>query len=264
MRPPGFNPAKKYPLVLEIHGGPSAAYGPVFSTEDQIYAALGYIVLYINPRGSTSYGPEFADLINDDYPDHDYDDLMSGVDAIIRRGHVDPKRLYVTGGSGGGVLTAWTVGHTHRFRAAVVDKPVINWYSWVLTADMGYIGMKYWMEGYPWDNLQHYMARSPISYVGNVKTPTMIIHGEVDYRTPAPSAIQFYTALKMLRVPAMLVRIPGASHEIVEKPRNLIAKLANITGWFACYGGQSVGEHACPYVKGAQQASAAPTGAKGN
>lgn len=250
LKPPGFDPSHKYPLVLEIHGGPSLSYGPTFSADDQIYAAAGYVVLYINPRGSTSYGGEFADLINRDYPDHDYDDLMSGVDAVIKNGYVDTNRMYVTGGSGGGVLTAWIVGHTKRFRAAVVVKPVINWYSWVLTADMGYTGMKYWMEGYPWDNLQRYMERSPISYAGAVETPTMIIHGEVDYRTPAASAIQFYRALKMRQVPTVLVRIPGASHEIDAKPSHLIAKIAYKLGWFACYGGQSVGHQTCPYSGG--------------
>src|SRR5258705_9410065 len=133
VKPPGFDPAKKYPLVLEIHGGPFAMYGPSFAAEIQLYAAAGYVVLYLNPRGSTGYGEEFADLIHHDYPDNDFGDLMSGVDAVIGRGYVDVQRLFVTGGSGGGVLTAWIVGHTDRFRAAVVVKPVINWASFVLT-----------------------------------------------------------------------------------------------------------------------------------
>ena len=154
LKPPGFEAGAKYPLVLEIHGGPFLNYGPRFSAEDQLYAAAGYVVLYINPRGSTSYGEEFGNLIHHDYPDHDYDDLMSGVDAVLGRGYVDPKRLYVTGGSGGGVLTAWIVGHTDRFQAAVVAKPVINWYSWVLTSDLPAFGSKYWFAGMPWDNLR--------------------------------------------------------------------------------------------------------------
>ena len=147
--PPNFDPAKKYPLILEIHGGPYAAYGPVFSTDVQLYAAAGYVVLYVNPRGSTSYGQEFANLIHHKYPSEDYDDLMSAVDAAIAQGHVDPKRLYVTGGSGGGVLTAWIVGRTDRFRAAVTQKPVINWASTVLTTDIYTYMPRYWFEKLP-------------------------------------------------------------------------------------------------------------------
>jgi dipeptidyl aminopeptidase/acylaminoacyl peptidase len=237
VKPPDFDPAKKYPMVLEIHGGPYADYGNRFTAEIQLYAAAGYVVLYSNPRGSTSYGEEFGNLIHLDYPDHDFDDLMSGVDAVIGKGYVDPNQLFVTGGSGGGVLTAWIVGHTNRFKAAVVAKPVINWYSFVLTADGPGFFYKYWMPGYPWEHLQEYMARSPISYVGNVTTPTMLMTGEVDYRTPSEEAEQFYEALRIRKVPAAMVRIPDASHEIAEKPSNLIAKVAYILGWFEKYRG---------------------------
>lgn len=233
--PPGFDPAEDYPLVLEIHGGPFSSYGPHFTAEGQLYAAAGYVVLYTNPRGSTSYGEEFGNLIHHAYPSHDFDDLMSGVDAVIERGFIDADNLFVTGGSGGGVLSAWIVGHTDRFRAAVVQKPVINWYSWALTADMYVRGVKYWFPGPPWEHTEHYMARSPISYIGNVTTPTMLITGEVDYRTPIWESEQFYQALKLRGVPAALVRVPDASHGISSKPSNLIGKVAHILGWFNRY-----------------------------
>jgi dipeptidyl aminopeptidase/acylaminoacyl peptidase len=182
--PPNFDPAKKYPLILEIHGGPYAAYGPVFSTDVQLYAAAGYVVLYVNPRGSTSYGQEFANLIHHKYPSEDYDDLMSAVDAAIAQGHVDPKLLYVTGGSGGGVLTAWIVGRTDRFRAAVTQKPVINWASTVLTTDLYTYMPKYWFEKLPWEDPESYWKVSPLSLVGSVKTPTLVLVGDQDFRTP--------------------------------------------------------------------------------
>ena len=241
-------PSQKYPLLLEIHGGPFADYGPRFSMEDQLYAAAGYVVLYTNPRGSTSYGEEFGNLIHHDYPDHDFDDLMSGVDAVVGRGFVDPRQLYVTGGSGGGVLTAWIVGHTDRFQAAVVVKPVINWSSWVLTSDLPAFGTTYWFAGYPWqpELRENYVQRSPITYVGNVTTPTMVMTGEVDYRTPSSDAEQFYTALQLRKVPSAMVRIPDAGHHIAAKPSNLMAKVGYILGWFARYGGPSLAPEPSP------------------
>ncbi len=235
VKPPNFNPNNKYPLVLEIHGGPFANYGDRFSTEIQLYAAAGYVGLYTNPRGSTSYGEEFGNLIHHAYPGYDYDDLMSGVDAVIARGYVDEENMFVTGGSGGGVLSSWIVGKTDRFRAAVVAKPVINWYSWVLTADMYVGGVKYWFPGVPWENLDHYMERSPLSLVGNVTTPTMLLTGEEDYRTPMSESEQFYQALKLQGKEASLVRIPGASHGITARPSNLMAKVAYVLGWFEKY-----------------------------
>jgi dipeptidyl aminopeptidase/acylaminoacyl peptidase len=231
VKPPGFDAAKKYPLLLEIHGGPFASYGPSFAAEIQLYAAAGYVVLYLNPRGSTGYGEEFADLIHHDYPDNDYGDLMSGVDAVVGRGYVDDQRLFVTGGSGGGVLTAWIVGHTDRFRAAVVVKPVINWASFVLTADMTNYFYRYWFGGFPWDDAQAYWKRSPLAYVGNVHTPTMVMTGEADYRTPSSEAEQFYQALKLRKIDTALVRVPNASHDISARPSLLIAKAAYVLAW---------------------------------
>jgi acylaminoacyl-peptidase len=234
-KPPGFNPANEYPLLLEIHGGPFSNYGDRFSAENQLYASAGYVVLSANPRGSTSYGQEFGNLIHHNYPSQDHDDLMSGVDAVLERGYVDEDNLFVTGGSGGGVLSSWAVGHTDRFAAAAVQKPVINWYSFVLNADNLDFFWRYWFPGKPWEYAEHYMARSPIQYVGNVTTPTMLITGEVDYRTPMSETEQFYGALKIQGVETAMVRIPDASHGIANLPSNLVAKIAYILGWFEKY-----------------------------
>ncbi|MCP4461842.1 MAG: S9 family peptidase [Planctomycetaceae bacterium] len=230
--PPDFDPNKKYPLILEIHGGPFSAYGDVFTGELQLMAAAGYVVLYTNPRGSTSYGQAFANEIHHNYPGQDYDDLMSCVDALLKQGYVDEDQMYVTGGSGGGVLTAWIVGNTNRFQAAVVAKPVINWYSFALTSDGYSTYHKYWFPGFPWDHPEHYMERSPISKVGNVETPTMLLTGEEDLRTPIGESEQFYQALKLRKIDTALVRVPGASHGIAGRPSHLIAKVAYILKWF--------------------------------
>lgn len=212
VKPPNFDASRKYPLILEIHGGPYASYGPVFSTDDQLYAAAGYLVLYTNPRGSTSYGEEFANLIQHDYPSHDYDDLISAVDAAIARGSVDPEQLFVTGGSGGGVLTAWIVGRTHRFRAAATQKPVINWGSFALTTDIATYVPKYWFGKLPWEDPDGYWKHSPLSLVGNVTTPTLVVVGGGDYRTLVSDSEQYYEALQLRGVPTALVKVPGASH----------------------------------------------------
>lgn len=233
--PPNFDPNKKYPMILEIHGGPFLSYGSVYSAEIQAYASAGYVVLYTNPRGSASYGKEFGNLIHHDYPNHDYDDLMSGVDAVIAKGFVDPNNLFVTGGSGGGVLTAWIVGKTDRFKAAVVAKPVINWTSFVLYADGAAFFSKYWFGKKPWEDPENYFKRSPLNYVANVTTPTMLLTGEEDYRTPIAESEQFYTALKLEGVETAMVRIPGASHGIANRPSNLVAKIAAILAWFDKY-----------------------------
>ncbi len=237
VKPPGFDPDQRYPLILEIHGGPFTNYGDRYAAEIQLYAAAGYVVVYANPRGSTSYGGEFGNLIHHAYPGNDYHDLMSIVDGVLERGYVDPERLFVTGGSGGGVLSAWIVGNTNRFKAAVVQKPVINWYSFVLTADSANFFYKYWFPGFPWDHQDHYMARSPLSLVGNVETPTMLITGERDYRTPISESEQYYQALRLRQIPSALVRIPEASHGIAARPSQLIAKVAHVLEWFGRYGG---------------------------
>jgi len=239
MRPANFDPSKKYPMILEIHGGPHTNYGARFSAEMQAYAAAGYVVLYSNPRGSTSYGDKFANLIDKAYPGNDYDDLMAAVDATIAKGYVDPARLFVTGGSGGGVLTAWIVGNTNRFRAAVVAKPVINWTSFVLNADNAAYFGKYWFGKNPWEAgaQADYWRRSPLSLVGNVKTPTMLITGEQDYRTPISETEQYYAALKLNGVDAAMVRVPESSHGMLDRPSRLVAKSTYILGWFAKHGG---------------------------
>ncbi|WP_412060892.1 prolyl oligopeptidase family serine peptidase [Rubrivirga sp. IMCC45206] len=242
--PPGFDPSRQYPLILEIHGGPFANYGPRFAMEVQLMAAAGYVVLYTNPRGSTSYGEDFGNLIHHAYPSQDYDDLMSGVDAVVARGYVDPDRLYVTGGSGGGVLTAWIVGHTDRFAAAVVAKPVINWTSWIGTADSYVFGAKYWFDTLPWEDPEGYWARSPLAYVGNVTTPTMLLTGEADTRTPMSESEQYYQALQLEGVPTALVRVPGASHGIASRPSGLMRKVGYILAWFERYGGPGLAARA--------------------
>lgn len=233
--PPNFDADKKYPLILEIHGGPFAAYGPHFSAELQLYAAAGYVVLYTNPRGSTSYGDEFANEVHHNYPGQDYDDLMSGVDVVIAKGYVDATQLFVTGGSGGGVLSAWIVGKTDRFSAAVVAKPVINWTSTVLTTDIATLMPMYWFSKPPWEDQENYWRRSPLSLVGNVSTPTMLLTGENDHRTPISESEQYYQALKLRKIDTAMVRIPEASHNITGRPSHLIAKIDNILAWFAKY-----------------------------
>jgi dipeptidyl aminopeptidase/acylaminoacyl peptidase len=242
VRPPEFDPAKRYPLLLEIHGGPHTAYGPVFAAEAQLYAAAGYIVVYANPRGSTSYGEEFGALISHNYPSQDYDDLISVVDAVIAKEPVDPNRLYVTGGSGGGVLTAWIVGSTNRFKAAMVQKPVINWTSHVLSADNPTFFARYWFGPMPWEEgaQAKYWAHSPLSKVGNVSTPTAVLVGEEDNRTPKGEAEQYYQALKIRKVPTRLILVPGSFHDIASRPTGLIAKVNETISWFAQYGGPPV------------------------
>jgi len=233
--PPDFDPNKKYPLLLEIHGGPHTAYGPGFSSEVQLFAAAGYVVVYGNPRGSTSQGAEFANLIDKNYPSEDYNDLMDMVDGVIAKGYVDESNLFVTGGSGGGVLTAWIIGNTDRFKAAVVAKPVINWTSMIGTSDIYSFMTRYWFNDLPWNDYEQYWNRSPLSLVGNVKTPTMVLTGELDVRTPMAESEQYYGALRLQGVESALVRIQGAYHGIAAKPSNLARKVGYILAWFDKY-----------------------------
>jgi len=232
VKPPDFDPAKKYPLILEIHGGPFANYGDRFDTIKQVWAAKGYVVLYVNPRGSTSYGEEFANLIHHAYPGDDFFDLNSAVDAVIAKGYIDADNLFVTGGSGGGVLTCWMIDRTTRFRAAASLYPVINWYSWVLTSDLPSFGTLYWFEGPPWQNADSYVKRSVLTYVDKVTTPTLLATGEEDFRTPISEAEQYYAALKLRKVEAALVRFPGEPHGLSSRPSHLAAKIVYVSDWF--------------------------------
>jgi dipeptidyl aminopeptidase/acylaminoacyl peptidase len=234
--PPHFDPAKKYPLILEIHGGPFASYGPVFSTDAQLYAAAGYVVLFANERGSTSTGEKFANGIQYDYPGIDYDDLMSAVDAAISKGFIDSDNLFVTGGSAGGLMTAWIVGKTTRFRAAASQKPVINWTSLALTTDIYVTLPNYWFRKLPWEDQDAYWKHSPLSLVGAVKTPTLVVVGDQDLRTPISESEQYYQALLLQGVPTALIKVPGASHgALASRPSQSAAKASAILAWFEKY-----------------------------
>ena len=240
MYPPNFDPANSYPLLLQIHGGPQAAYGPHFAANNQLYAAAGYVVVYSNPRGSTGYGDEFVQTISHNFPSQDYDDLMDVVDATVALGFIDEERLYVTGGSGGGTLTAWIVGKTGRFRAAVAVNPVINWTSSALTMDLNKLLANHFFADLPWNDPMGSWSRSPLALVGNVTTPTMLMTGEQDMRTPITEAEQFFNALQIEGVDTALVRVPGASHWIELRPSQLIAKVNAILAWFERYGEAAV------------------------
>jgi len=235
VKPPGYDPEQDYPLLVEIHGGPISHYGPVFSPEIQLYAAAGYVVFYPNPRGSTGYGEEFGNLLYHDYPGGDYQDIMDGVDALIEAGLASEDRLYVTGGSAGGIMTAWIVGKTDRFRAAAVIKPVMNWISKTLTADNYYMYADYRYPGQPWENIEEYMKYSPVSLVGEIETPTLVMVGTADLRTPLSEAKQLYGALKIRGIDTALVEIPGAAHNIARRPSQLIAKVDHIIAWLDRY-----------------------------
>ncbi len=236
-KPPNFDPSKKYPFILEIHGGPHAAYGFNFTHEFQWMAAKGYVVLYTNPRGSTSYGQDFGNIIQYNYPGDDYKDLMAGVDEVLKRGYIDENRLGVTGGSGGGVLTNWTVGHTNRFKAAVSQRSIADWAGFWYTADFTLFHQT-WFRGAPWEDPQDFVKRSPITYIKNVTTPMMFIEGEVDWRTPANEGGEaMFRALKYRKIPTAMIRFPNESHELSRSgaPWHRVERLQHILNWFDKY-----------------------------
>ena len=230
IKPPNFDRSKKYPLILTIHGGPHSMYNGAFNFGWQEHAANGYVVLYTNPRGSTGYGSAFGNAIKNAYPDKDFDDLMAGVDTVIRRGYIDERNLFVYGCSGGGVLTAWIVGHTNRFTAASSNCPVINWLSFVGTTD----GPS-WYKNFaklPWEDPSEHLRRSPLMYVGNVTTPTMLMTGELDLRTPIPQTEEFYEALKVRKVPTAMIRFKEEYHGTTSRPSNFLRTQLYLRSWF--------------------------------
>jgi dipeptidyl aminopeptidase/acylaminoacyl peptidase len=237
VKPPHFDAAKKYPFILNIHGGPHSTYGYTFFHEMHWMAAKGYVVFYPNPRGSTSFGQDFGNIIQYHYPGDDYKDLMAGVDAVIAKGYVDPDKLGVTGGSGGGLLTNWVIGQTNRFKAAVSQRDIADWRDFWYTADFS-LFTPTWFKGAPWREEADFKARSPITYIENVQTPLMLVLGEADYRTPpASGGEQMFRALKYLKKPVVMVRFPGESHELSRSgvPKHRIERLEHIVGWFDKY-----------------------------
>ncbi len=234
VKPPGFDGARQYPAILYIHGGPHGMYGTTFFHEFQMLAHAGYVVLITNPRGSTGYGLEFATAIQYAYPGDDVQDLMAGVDLLLSKGYVDGARLGVAGGSGGGLLTSWIVGHTDRFAAAVAQRNVTNWYSFAGTSDVGYMSTRRWFRGGPWQDPEDYLRRSPIAYADRITTPLLLIHSDQDYRTPLEQSEQLYTALKIQKKEARLVVFPGESHGLSRggRPSHRVARLRHILEWF--------------------------------
>ena len=233
LKPPDFNPSRKYPLILQIHGGPHSAYGNVYTHEFQWMAAKGYVVLFTNPRGSTTYGQEFGNLIQHRYPGDDYKDLMAGVDELLKRGYVDEGKMGVTGGSGGGLLTNWTITQTQRFKAAVSQRDISDWYGFWFTADFT-LFQPTWFKKAPWEDPEDFHARSPITHVGKVTTPLMLILGDLDYRTPpGEGGEQMFRALKYRKIPTVMVRFPRETHELSRsgEPWHRIERLQHIVGW---------------------------------
>ena len=234
LKPPGFDPSKKYPLILQIHGGPHAAYGATFTHEFLWMAAKGYLVVYTNPRGSTTYGQQFGNSIQHRYPGDDYRDLMAALDAVIGRGFVDPSRLGVTGGSGGGLLTNWALTRTTRFAAAVSQRSIADWEAWWYSADFTLFTPS-WFKGPPWQQQKDFVGRSPIAQVDKITTPLMLIEGDADYRTPpAAGGEAMFRALKYRKVPVVMVRFPDEGHELSRSgaPWRRIDRLRHIVGWF--------------------------------
>jgi dipeptidyl aminopeptidase/acylaminoacyl peptidase len=233
IKPPDFDATKKYPLMLSIHGGPHSMYGVGFNFAWQEHAAQGYVVLYTNPRGSTGYGSAFGNAIKRAYPGKDYDDLMAGVDAVIAKGYIDTQNMFVYGCSGGGVLTSWIVGKTDRFAAASANCPVTNWLSFVGTTD----GSSWYrnFDKMPWEDPSEHLRRSPLMLVGNVKTPTMLMTGVNDLRTPISQTEEFYEALKVRKVPTAMIRFNDEWHGTSSKPSNFLRTQLYLREWFQKY-----------------------------
>jgi len=232
VKPPHFDSSKKYPLILEIHGGPITSYGRRFDIEKQIMAARGYVTLYTNPRGSTGYGEDFGNLLHQDYPGYDADDIRSGVAAVVKRGYIDTDNMFITGGSGGGTLTGWITAQTDEFRAAAMLFPVTNWFTTALASDVWPFVITYMMGHTPWDAPEHYIEKSPISKAGSVKTPTLILTGEADLRSTISESEQYYAALKWHGVETVLISVPGEPHAIRRKPSHFMTRLEHVIGWF--------------------------------
>jgi dipeptidyl aminopeptidase/acylaminoacyl peptidase len=231
VKPPNFDPSKKWPLIMEIHGGPHGMYNVGFSYMYQNFAANGYVVLYTNPRGSTGYGTEFGNAIMKKYPGVDYDDLMASVDTVIGRGYIDQTRMYVGGCSGGGVLSSWVIGHTNKFAGAAVRCPVMNWISFAGNADVPYFGHSWFDKPY-WEDPKPWLEQSPLMYVGNVTTPTVIMTGELDLRTPMAQSEEYYSALKMRGIPTALLRFQGEFHGTSSKPSNFMRTQLYMMSWY--------------------------------
>jgi dipeptidyl aminopeptidase/acylaminoacyl peptidase len=227
--PPDFSAGKRYPLILDIHGGPNTDYGPFFSVTHALYAAAGYLVLYTNPRGSIGYGSEFANLITNAYPGLDHDDLMSMVDALGLKPYVDSRNLFIGGGSGGGVLTLNAIGREPaKFRGAVALRPVTDWSNQATTSDFPAFFIKQWMGVAPWEDPERYRVRSPFFLAGKIRTPTMLITGEEDFRTPISQTEMMFGALKLQGVETVMVRLPGAGHAMGRPSQWLQSVLAPI------------------------------------
>ena len=234
VKPPSFDPSKKYPLIMEIHGGPHGAYTVAFNPQFQNFAANGFVVLYTNPRGSTGYGSAFGNAIEHAYPGVDYEDLMAGVDTVVGRGYIDQTRMYVGGCSGGGVLSSWVIGHTNRFAAAAVRCPVIDWLSMAGQTDIPLFTYNFFDAPF-WEKPDQWLKQSPLMYVGNVTTPTLLMTGELDRRTPMPQSEEYYAALKMRGVPATLLRFEGEYHGTGSKPSNWIRTQLYMMSWYKRY-----------------------------
>jgi dipeptidyl aminopeptidase/acylaminoacyl peptidase len=234
VKPPSFVPTRKYPLILEIHGGPHGAYTVAFNPQFQNFAANDFVVLYTNPRGSTGYGSDFGNAIEHAYPGVDYEDLMAGVDTVVARGYVDQTRMYVGGCSGGGVLSSWVIGHTNRFAAAAVRCPVIDWLSMAGETDIPLFTYNFFDAPF-WEKPDLWLKQSPLMYVGNVTTPTLLMTGELDRRTPMPQSEEYYAALKMRGVPTTLLRFEGEYHGTGSKPSNWIRTQLYMMSWYNRY-----------------------------